>query len=229
MNRKAIIAVSVMVLVAAVCATAMAVAGSRRTGTVMTAPEEPILYDDEMPLETGIEVYMTDLRLSTHYYAAALGFDMPGRTVDVSCDHNYLFGKENVKDFVYTEKVRQLTVDGENYVMVRGQGEPTNDHYYLEYNETTLRMIIREDDRIVGYAMACFWDPKGPKNSSYFNDGMLVKAVLFDDHAKGRITEEEVNARLDALYNDYVIGEKLFDTQTENAMHHYGDVLEVVP
>ena len=88
---------------------------------------------------------------------------------------------------------------------------------------------IREDDRIVGYAMACFWDPKGPKNSSYFNDGMLVKAVLFDDHAKGRITEEEVNARLDALYNDYVIGEKLFDTQTENAMHHYGDVLEVVP
>ncbi|MBR0135632.1 MAG: hypothetical protein IJM18_05480 [Clostridia bacterium] len=58
---------------------------------------------------------------------------------------------------------------------------------------------------------------------------MLVKAVLFDDHAKGRITEEEVNARLDALYNDYVIGEKLFDTQTENAMHHYGDVLEVVP
>ena len=217
------IAAAAFIAVLAAGITALAVSGGRLNTAVIDPPEPPI-FDDETALGDGIRIQMHDDGSEYYDNAGEVIVDLPGMTVDVSCDNNYLFQWDNAVDrnTNYYAEDKQTTVSTLNLVQIRGklsmrQGRIRGfGHYDLEYLETTLRMIIREEGEIAGYAMVCFWEPKGPKTKSWFNDGKVGKAVLFDDTARGRITEDEVNARLDALYDEYVIGAKLFESHTEN-------------
>lgn len=212
------IAVAAFVAVLAASITALAVSGGRLNTAVIDPPEPPI-FDDETALEDGIRISLRNLLREYYDDAARVIIDLPGKTVEVSCDNNYLYASENNKDGWFTAADKQLSVTKTEAVKIRGlriENSYSESSYSLENLETTVRMIIREDGEIVGYAMACFWEPDGPQNCGWFNDGKVVKAVLFDDTARGRITEDEVNARLDALYDEYVIGAKLFESHTEN-------------
>ena len=93
MNKKtaAIIAVVAFAAVLAAGITALAISKGSRTRNAIIDPPEPPIFDDETALGDGIRIQMHNDGYQYYDNAGEVIVDLPGMTVDVSCDNNYLF------------------------------------------------------------------------------------------------------------------------------------------
>ena len=182
------------------------------------------LFAGEVPITEGIvaagKAQLPYSSISAYYGAGIILLELPGMTVELQSNNADIRNRSIVNN---TEHSRRITANnalisimnaevyGEDPSVPSGQSW----HYQLYEENNTVRMIIRDGDRIAGYALACFWNLFSPDVNPWFIDGRLVKAVYFEDYETRAVSEEEVNARLDEAYRFVVEESGLFDTIDE--------------
>ena len=175
-----------------------------------------VLADDETP--------PTNIRLidcsALGMYRGAAGITVTGKlkTFEVTTSSGY------VGNFtIGFQKNTTATLSGDwdeaetGNLYVFNCSEESEDTYRqllpFETDRVLLRIIVRENDRITGYALVAFWE-KLTDADPCFHSGKVLKEVTFRKNEDGTypdITLEEVNARLDRAERELAT-EELFKT-----------------
>lgn len=179
----------------------------------------------EIPLEDEIKLFYTGA-FGFYRGAGLLFIDLPGYTMEFACDNAYLcdwYNDVNGRRTPDGEFYKSYTAENVYCAFVCGRTPGTDiDNYddrerlfYLQESDATVRVIIKDGERIAGYALICFWGADISFDAPKFESGKIVKAVMFDkvDGEYPDVTADEVNKLLDEARDELVVKAKLFDTK----------------
>lgn len=178
--------------------------------------------------------------------AGLFTIELPGMNFEVQTDKEYIHLIDEYMTFGTTTKTHIFddsdSIGGEISVYISGKffeettlhegpdgtiTSLTRDVAPLTGDNETVRVIIRDGERIAGYALICFWNSTEGLDTPVFYSAKVVKAVLFDSIGANvdkvgssadaalrypDVTVEEVNMLLDAAEQELVIDANLFDS-----------------
>ena len=175
----------------------------------MTNSFNSLLPDERLLTEHELFLWPT---IGINYYqgAAAIMMSMPGIDAEIICD-NAAVGKtgmttgasciiENVKNS------RPIFIKGKHYA---------ESIWRIEEDNVTLRILLRDNGKIVGYALVCFWGqlPDASEHPVFMN-GSIVKAAMLNEEGAS-MTETEAQKRLDDAYDSLVKARDLFNSEND--------------
>ena len=157
---------------------------------------------------------MSLMAISFYQGAAEITVSGKGKTYEITASDGCL-GSFSL-GFHKTSTVSVSTDDETIGVNLFGPGEDEEKKTFgpLDADRVLLRIIVREGERISGYALVAFWEKSdGPAESPLFMSGKVLKEVSFrkKDGGYPNVTLQEVNALLDQAEKIYAT-EDLFKT-----------------
>ena len=175
----------------------------------------------ETPIQDGISIYWI-FSCGLYFGSASMTFDLPGTTLKIECDNEYLFDS-GIGDLRSFERNKSVVRDGCSNITIRGAyheewvGSTWKNGYDLEASDTRVRITIMDGDEIIGYALCCFWNPYGCDTHTYYESGAVVKAVMFeyDEGCRAAISPELVDALLDNAVEELITETNLTDMNTD--------------
>ena len=181
-----------------------------KTDSGQEVPEESnMMYEDEVPAS---EIELFNLHgISFYQGAAGISVSGKGKTYEITASDGCL-GSFSL-GFHKTSTVSVSTDDETIGVNLFGPGEDEEKKTFgpIDSDRVLIRIIVREGERISGYALIAFWEKEGPAERPIFSSGKILKEVSFrkKDGTYPQVTLQEVNARLDQAEKIYVT-EELF-------------------
>lgn len=178
-------------------------------------PEESnMMYEDEAPAS---EIELFNLHGISFYRGAALMIvSGNGKTYDITASDGCLgsFSEHYKASTISVSTDDEDMADaGSRDVFLFGPGEDEEKKPFgpIDSDRVLIRIIVREGERISGYALIAFWEKEGPAERPIFSSGKILKEVSFrkKDGTYPQVTLQEVNARLDQAEKIYVT-EELF-------------------
>ena len=179
--------------------------------------ESNIMYgEDEKPVS---EIELKSF-IAYGFYQGAAGITVSGKgkiyeiTASDGCLGNYSLGFHKTSTISVSTDVEDTTETGVIGVHLYGPGEDEEKYFGpLDADRVLLRIIVREGERISGYALVAFWEKQGTTENPHFFSGKVLKEVSFQkkDGIYPEVTLQEVNARLDQAEKDFAT-EDLFKT-----------------
>ena len=179
----------------------------------------------ETPIQDGISIYWI-FSCGLYFGSASMTFDLPGTTLKIECDNEYLFDS-GIGDLRSFERNKSVVRDGCSNITIRGAyheewvGSTWKNGYDLEASDTRVRITIMDGDEIIGYALCCFWNPYGCDTHTYYESGAVVKAVMFeyDEGCRAAISPELVDA-----LEELITETNLTDMNTDESLLPAGSV-----
>lgn len=184
----------------------------------------------ETPIQSGISIYWI-FSSGVFFGSAGMTFDLPGTTLKIECDNEYLFDS-GIGDVFSFERNKSVVKDGCSNITIRGAFHKERwefgyeYRYDLEASDTRVRITIMDGDEIIGYALCCFWNPNDCNSRPYYDSGAIVKAVMFeyDEGCQAAISQELVDALLDNAVEELITETNLTDMNTDEYLLPAGSV-----
>ena len=108
----------------------------------------------ETPIQDGISIYWI-FSCGLYFGSASMTFDLPGTTLKIECDNEYLFDS-GIGDLRSFERNKSVVRDGCSNITIRGAyheewvGSTWKNGYDLEASDTRVRITIMDGDEIIG-------------------------------------------------------------------------------
>ena len=217
MTKKAILRRSLVAVVLAMVIAASALVFSGFSG------------EDDTPffIEKQLDKRSLGIRFSGCFSyggrAACIEYDLPDYDLVFETESNDLWflipgGSPEGKYVQHSVTITDAAF-GYTYLVGDYWAKPRKGEYRgITEDSMTVRVIIREDNRIAGYALLAWWDAgdKNPINPIY-GKYSIVKSVLFDE-VNGEYpdpTLDEVNALIDEAFQRYVVELDMFNLSVQ--------------
>lgn len=162
---------------------------------------------DKEWMMTERELFLIPAVLNYYQGAALICSYVPGVSAELVCDNACIGNMAGP----YAEPGEVLEVKEAVFgIFIGGGRKELNDRqsFAFDGDRFAVRIKLKNDQGVVGYALVCFWGVHGTDWPGLDNSS-IVKAVMLSDP----ITDEEADRRLDEVYNEKVVAAGLYETE----------------
>ena len=165
----------------------------------------------EKELNEGAFVLVRGIQTDLYRGDLAVLCDLPGYEIEASCDNGDLHtdGRDPSDGEQSGKTIRFKADDVFGFTACSSGSGEEGAYGHIGADNITIRMILRKDNRIVGYGVIASWGNDGQWS---FVNNRLIKAVeLFDENGEpAAVTEEEVNRLIDETVKEQIEKPGLF-------------------